>query len=114
MTSSIPYSLQTDLDRGDRAIDVDNPRCSESSLTATVEPEGIQDSINPVLLDVSKGLCLQTELRRLEQELIEQALILTQGHQRLAAQLLGVKPTTLNSKIKKLSLLEKLRRRPRS
>lgn len=59
-----------------------------------------------ILLDVSKGICLQSELRRLEQELIKQALILTEGHQRLAAQLLGIKPTTLHSKIKKFSLLE--------
>lgn len=41
------------------------------------------------------------EVRRFEQGLIESALKLAGGHQTRAARLLGVKLTTLNSKIKK-------------
>ena len=43
---------------------------------------------------------LHDEVRRFEIELINSALYRTHGHQLQAARLLGVKTTTLNSKIK--------------
>ena len=47
---------------------------------------------------------LQEELQRYESELIRSALQRTRGNQRRAAQLLGVKVTTLNCKIKRLGI----------
>ncbi len=43
---------------------------------------------------------LEEKVRDFEVKLIRAALIKTAGNQRRAAQLLGVKPTTLNNKIK--------------
>jgi transcriptional regulator with GAF, ATPase, and Fis domain len=45
------------------------------------------------------------EVRRFEIELINDALCRTHGHQQKAARLLGVKPTTLNSKIKRYNIM---------
>jgi transcriptional regulator with GAF, ATPase, and Fis domain len=45
------------------------------------------------------------EVRRFEIELINHALCRTHGHQQKAARLLGVKPTTLNSKIKRYNIM---------
>jgi DNA-binding NtrC family response regulator len=49
-------------------------------------------------------LGLQEEVQRYETELIREALQRTRGNQRRAAQLLGVKVTTLNCKIKRLGI----------
>jgi len=51
-------------------------------------------------LDIEQGLSLPQEVRRFEIDLIKYALERTGGHQGRAAALLGVKATTLNSKIK--------------
>jgi Bacterial regulatory protein, Fis family len=62
------------------------------------------------LLEAQLTLCplpdldLQTQVRRYEATLIRNALIQTGGRQRRAAHLLGVKVTTLNSKIKRLAI----------
>jgi transcriptional regulator with GAF, ATPase, and Fis domain len=48
---------------------------------------------------------LHDEVRRFEIELINSALYRTHGHQLKAAQLLGVKTTTLNSKIKRYHIM---------
>jgi transcriptional regulator with GAF, ATPase, and Fis domain len=47
---------------------------------------------------------LSEEVRRLEIDLIRYALMRTSGHQAEAARLLGLKPTTLNSKIKRYQI----------
>ncbi len=49
-------------------------------------------------------LGLQEEVQRYEIELIKSALQRTRGNQRRAAQLLGVKVTTLNCKIKRFGI----------
>ena len=49
-------------------------------------------------------LGLHEEVQRYEIELIRQALQRTRGNQRRAAQLLGVKVTTLNCKIKRFGI----------
>lgn len=51
--------------------------------------------------DSSYRFDAQTEVRRFEAELIRSALIKTGGRQRRAARLLGMKVTTLNTKIKR-------------
>lgn len=48
---------------------------------------------------------LHEEVRRFEIELINSALCRTHGHQQKAARLLGVKATTLNSKIKRYNIM---------
>ena len=57
----------------------------------------------------NEKLGLQEEMARYESELIRQALQRTHGNQRRAAQLLGVKVTTLNCKIKRLGIQPDLR-----
>jgi len=49
-------------------------------------------------------LDLQTEVHRFEAEMIRSALIRTGGRQRRAARLLGMKTTTLNSKIRRYQI----------
>lgn len=56
----------------------------------------------------SPKLGLQEEVQRYESELIRAALQRTNGNQRRAAQLLGVKVTTLNCKIKRLGIQQHL------
>ena len=62
------------------------------SLSKQQEPQGQQ------------RLGLQEEVQRYEMELIRDALQRTHGNQRRAAQLLRVKVTTLNCKIKRLGI----------
>src|SRR5438094_967998 len=50
--------------------------------------------------DVGRGINFYDEVRRFEIDLIRRALDQTGGHQSRAARLLGMNPTTLNSKIK--------------
>ena len=54
--------------------------------------------------DLAQGLNFYDEVRRFEISLIEQALRQTAGSQIRAAALLGLKHTTLNSKIKSFSI----------
>jgi transcriptional regulator with GAF, ATPase, and Fis domain len=54
--------------------------------------------------DVSRGIDLAEEIRRLEIRLIKRALERTKGHQVNAARLLGLKVTTLHAKIKRYDL----------
>ena len=51
-------------------------------------------------IDVGRGINFYDEVRRFEIDLIRRALDQTAGHQSRAARLLGMNPTTLNSKIK--------------
>jgi DNA-binding NtrC family response regulator len=51
-------------------------------------------------IDVGRGVNFYDEVRRFEIDLIRRALDQTSGHQSRAARLLGMNPTTLNSKIK--------------
>lgn len=51
-------------------------------------------------LNLAEGINFYDEVQRFETSLIRLALDQTAGHQARAAHLLGIKPTTLNSKIK--------------
>ena len=51
--------------------------------------------------DIVRGIKFYDEVERFERELIMRALELTSGHQVRAARLLGLKVTTLNSKVKR-------------
>ena len=50
------------------------------------------------------GFNLAEEVRRFEANIIRDALLQTGGHQSRAARLLGIKPTTLNEKIKRFEI----------
>jgi DNA-binding NtrC family response regulator len=50
---------------------------------------------------------LKTMLETYERRIIEEALRATRGNQRRAAQALGVLPTTLHEKMKRLGLLHR-------
>ena len=52
------------------------------------------------LFDVNQSIDLYEELRQYEINLIRWALRQAGGKQKIAARLLGIKPTTLNNKIK--------------
>ncbi len=55
-------------------------------------------------LNLADGINFKAEVRRYETELIRLALRLTGNHQLRAARMLGIKPTTLNAKIKRLDI----------
>ena len=50
------------------------------------------------------GFNLQQQVREYERNLIQNALAAAGGHQRRAARALGIRPTTLNEKMKRLGL----------
>lgn len=54
--------------------------------------------------DITQGIKFYDEVERFERELITRALELTSGHQVRAARLLGLKVTTLNSKVKRYGI----------
>jgi DNA-binding NtrC family response regulator len=73
----------------------------EAALMLLREVETLASQQGP---DADHKLGLHEEVQRYESELIRNALQRTQGNQRRAAQLLGVKVTTLNCKIKRLGI----------
>ena len=73
----------------------------EAAITLLREVETLASRQEP---QPQQKLGLQEEVQRYESELIREALQRTRGNQRRAAQLLGVKVTTLNCKIKRLGI----------
>jgi DNA-binding NtrC family response regulator len=73
----------------------------EAAITLLREVESLASQQEP---QPQQKLGLQEEVQRYESELIREALQRTRGNQRRAAQLLGVKVTTLNCKIKRLGI----------
>ena len=55
-------------------------------------------------MTVQNGVSLSSQLEDYERRLIVEALVESQGHQRRAARALGVLPTTLSMKMKRLGL----------
>ena len=72
----------------------------EAALTVLRE----LDSLTSRQTNGHRKFDLQEEVHRYEIELIKNALQRTRGNQRRAAQLLGVKVTTLNCKIKRFGI----------
>ncbi|HEV7395385.1 MAG TPA: helix-turn-helix domain-containing protein [Pyrinomonadaceae bacterium] len=60
----------------------------------------VDESANLKRLDLSKGIDFYNEVQRFETTLIKLALEQSEGNQARAARLLGLRATTLNSKIK--------------
>ncbi len=73
----------------------------EVALTLLREVESLRVSQRPV---TNRNVRLYDEVQRFEIELIRSALVRTDGNQSRAAQLLGVKLTTLNTKVKRYKI----------
>ena len=73
------------------------PEIADPQTARAVVREGSGASSS---VDVGRGVNFYDEVRRFEIDLIRRALDQTGGHQSRAARLLGMNPTTLNSKIK--------------
>ncbi len=71
----------------------------------------VQNSLTKMIMELAqtllinnylnKSISLKSLLYSIEIELIEASLVITSGNQRLASEVLGIKPTTMNEKIKK-------------
>ena len=65
------------------------------------EVEALEETRPP---DVTRNISLYDEVRRFEADIIRSALMRTSGHQGRAARLLGIKVSTLNTKIKRYQI----------
>jgi DNA-binding NtrC family response regulator len=70
----------------------------EALVSELAVPQGVHQ------IDLANGIKLEDTVRRFESNIIRQALLITGGNQAQAARLLGIKPNTLNYKIKTYNL----------
>lgn len=87
---------------GNDSVDVRLNTLRETVLQLLDEVESLAIS-RPV--DIKGGARFSDEVRQFEVSLIRTALGRTSGSQTRAARLLGLKPTTLNAKIKRYGIL---------
>ena len=85
----------------DTSVDVRLNTLRETVLQLLDEVESLAIS-RPV--DIKRGARFSDEVRQFEVSLIRTALGRTSGSQTRAARLLGLKPTTLNAKIKRYGI----------
>ena len=86
-----------------RLVDLASSLMREAQVLAR-DKSFADESANLQNIDVSKGIDFYGEVERFEKALIKLALDQTAGNQARAAQLLGLRATTLNSKIKLYSI----------
>ncbi len=88
-----------DRDRIQRVVDLADALLAEAETLA--RDKAFTDEANKLRpLDIVSGIDFYDEVQRFETHLIKMALGETGGNQAKAARLLGIKATTLNSKIK--------------
>ena len=87
---------------GDSNVDARLNTLRETVLQLLDEVESLAIS-RPV--DIKRGARFSDEVRQFEVSLIRTALGRTSGSQTRAARLLGLKPTTLNAKIKRYGIM---------
>ena len=92
---------QTEQQPANASVDVRLNTLRETVLQLLDEVESLAIS-RPV--DIKRGARFSDEVRQFEVSLIRTALGRTSGSQTRAARLLGLKPTTLNAKIKRYGL----------
>jgi transcriptional regulator with GAF, ATPase, and Fis domain len=98
-----PSAAQTQMDRIQRVVDLADALLSEAETLA--RDKAFTDEANKLRpLDIVGGIDFYDEVQRFETHLIKMALAETGGNQARAARLLGIKATTLNSKIKLFSI----------
>jgi transcriptional regulator with GAF, ATPase, and Fis domain len=101
--SGISLSDEQPLEHGkdESTVDVRLNSLRETVLLLLDEVESLSISV-PV--DIKNGARFSDEVRQFEVNLIRTALGRTSGSQIRAAKLLGLKPTTLNAKIKRYNI----------
>ena len=88
-----------DRDRIQRVVDLADALLSEAETLAR-DKAFTEEATRLKPLDILGGINFYDEVERFETHLIRMALAETGGNQAKAARLLGIKATTLNSKIK--------------
>src|ERR1041384_4177631 len=88
-----------DRDRIQRVVDLADALLSEAETLAR-DKAFTEEATRLKPLDILGGISFYDEVQRFETHLIKMALSETGGNQAKAARLLGIKATTLNSKIK--------------
>ena len=88
-----------DRDRVQRVVDLADALLSEAETLAR-DKAFTEEATRLKPLDILGGISFYDEVQRFETHLIKMALAVTGGNQAKAARLLGIKATTLNSKIK--------------
>ena len=108
MTSESILGLEVNMSEmtqgtpNDKTVDARLNTLRETVLELLEEVESLAIS-KPV--DIKNGTRFSDEVRQFEVSLIRTALGRTSGSQTRAAKLLGLKPTTLNAKIKRYGIM---------
>src|SRR6185436_4880340 len=82
-----------------RLVDLASSLMKEAQVLAR-DKAFVDESANLKSMDLTSGIDFYSEVQRFETALIKLALEQTDGNQAKAARLLGLRATTLNSKIK--------------
>lgn len=101
LEAQVNIPTATERAPSDASVDVRLNTLRETVLQLLDEVESLAIS-RPV--DIKRGACFSDEVRQFEVSLIRTALGRTSGSQTRAARLLGLKPTTLNAKIKRYGI----------
>ena len=99
------FPLKTLSDPPVRSPGVEEARIASLKVLAMTLLRQVESLETQIASDNVPELNLQKEVHRFEAAIIRSALAKTGGRQRRAAKLLGVKVTTLNTKIKRLKIL---------
>jgi DNA-binding protein Fis len=98
-TVRLKLADRPDRDRIQRVVDLADALLSEAETLAR-DKAFTEEASRLKPLDIVGGISFYDEVQRFETHLIKMALSETGGNQAKAARLLGIKATTLNSKIK--------------
>ena len=98
-TLHLKLAERPDRDRIQRVVDLADALLSEAESLAR-DKAFTEEATKLRPLDILSGIDFYDEVQRFETHLIKMALNETGGNQARAAKLLGIKATTLNSKIK--------------
>ena len=98
-TVRLKLAERPDRDRIQRVVDLADALLSEAETLAR-DKAFTEEATRLKPLDILGGISFYDEVQRFETHLIKMALAETGGNQAKAARLLGIKATTLNSKIK--------------
>ena len=98
-TVRLKLAERPDRDRVQRVVDLADALLSEAETLAR-DKAFTEEATRLKPLDILSGINFYDEVQRFETHLIKMALTETGGNQAKAARLLGIKATTLNSKIK--------------
>lgn len=98
-TVRLKLAERPDRDRVQRVVDLADALLAEAETLAR-DKAFTEEATRLKPLDILGGISFYDEVQRFETHLIRMALAETGGNQAKAARLLGIKATTLNSKIK--------------